>query len=225
MLDHHRVMTQDIYSYTVFGHSWITPEWGYGILLAESVRLIGPVAFWLLSAGLASLTVIVVAIRCRLLGAGWTWTGLLCVETGVAVTLSLDDRPQMVSYFFLGLLLLLMCPWPVSTGAGSTPFLPSSCCGPTSMAVSFWVSGVLALEVLAAAGGDPAGPGSGFPDPWPPGRRRHLGASAVATLVNPFGPRVYESALGVTFNLNGTIRQLIQEWQSPDFHNPPSWPW
>jgi hypothetical protein len=44
-----------------------------------------------------------------------------------------------------------------------------------------------------------------------------LVASAVATLVNPFGPRVYESALGVTFN--SSIRQLIQEWQSPDFHN------
>src|SRR3984957_2387933 len=108
MLDHHKVMTHDIYSYTVFGHSWITPEWGYGVLLAESVRLIGPVAFWLLSAGMASLTVIAVALRSRLVGAGWTWTGLLCMETGVAVTLSLDDRPQMVSYFFLALLLLLL---------------------------------------------------------------------------------------------------------------------
>ena len=43
-----------------------------------------------------------------MVGAGWTWTGLLCVETGAAVTLFLDDRPQMVSYFFLALLLLLL---------------------------------------------------------------------------------------------------------------------
>ena len=44
-----------------------------------------------------------------------------------------------------------------------------------------------------------------------------LVVSGLATLINPFGLRVYGSALGVTFN--STIRQLIQEWQSPDFHD------
>src|ERR1700691_5165349 len=108
MLDHHRVMNTDVFSYTVFGERWITPEWGYDVVLAQAVRSIGPVAFWLLSAGLASLTVLAVAVRSRLVGAGWTWTGLLCVETGVAVYLALADPPQMVSYFFLALLLLML---------------------------------------------------------------------------------------------------------------------
>jgi hypothetical protein len=45
-----------------------------------------------------------------------------------------------------------------------------------------------------------------------------LGGAALATLVNPFGPKVYESAFGVTFN--STVRQFIGEWQSPDFHDP-----
>jgi len=45
-----------------------------------------------------------------------------------------------------------------------------------------------------------------------------LVVSGAATLVNPFGPGVYSSALGVTFN--ATIRQLVAEWQSPDFHDP-----
>jgi hypothetical protein len=217
MLDHHRVLTRDIYSYTVFGHSWITPEWGYGVVLAESVRLIGPVAFWLLSAGLASLTVLAVAVRSRLVGAGWTWTGLLCVETGVAVTLALDDRPQMVSYFFLALLLLLlMLARRRRAWLYAVPVLFVLW---ANMHGSFPLGlGLLVLEVIAAAI-----------------RGRRLGrvavsetlgtrpavatlvVSALATLVNPFGPRVYASALGVTFN--STIRQLIQEWQSPDFHN------
>ncbi len=43
-------------------------------------------------------------------------------------------------------------------------------------------------------------------------------ASALATLVNPFGPGVYQSALGITFNQD--VRRLIAEWQSPDFHDP-----
>jgi hypothetical protein len=216
MLDHHRVMTHDIYSYTVFGHSWITPEWGYGILLAESVRLIGPVAFWLLSAGLASLTVIAVAVRSRLVGAGWTWTGLLCMEAGVAVTLSLDDRPQMVSYFFLALLLLML-----SLARRSRAWLY-----PVPVLFVLWANlhgsfplglGILALEAIAAVVrvrvgrvtvSDPLGAKPAIAT---------LVVSGLATLINPFGPRVYGSALGVTFN--STIRQFIQEWQSPDFHN------
>jgi hypothetical protein len=216
MLDHHRVLTHDIYSYTVFGHSWITPEWGYGVLLAESVRLIGPVAFWLLSAGLASLTVIAVAIRSRLLGSGWTWTGLLCVETGVAVTLSLDDRPQMVSYLFLALLLLMLSL--ARRRRGWLYAVPLLFVLWANMHGSFLLGlGVLALEAITAVVririgrvtvSDPLGARPAVAT---------LFAAVVATLVNPFGPRVYDSALGVTFN--SSIRQLIEEWQSPDFHN------
>ena len=43
-------------------------------------------------------------------------------------------------------------------------------------------------------------------------------ASGAATFVNPFGPGVYSSALGITFNQQ--VRRLIVEWQSPDFHDP-----
>jgi len=68
MLDHHHVMRTDVFSYTVLGERWITPEWGYDVLLAQSVRSVGPVAFWLLSAGLATLTVVAVAIRSRVVG-------------------------------------------------------------------------------------------------------------------------------------------------------------
>src|ERR1019366_7814569 len=32
MLDHHRVMTHDMFSYTVLGERWITPEWGYDVV-------------------------------------------------------------------------------------------------------------------------------------------------------------------------------------------------
>jgi hypothetical protein len=216
MIDHHRVLNHDIYSYTVTGHNWITPEWGYGVLLAGSVRLIGPVAFWLLSAGLASLTVITVAVRSRLVGAGWTWTGLLCVEVGVAVTLSLDDRPQMVSYFFLALLLLILSLARRQRGWLYT--IPVLFLVWANMHGSFLLGlGILALEVISASVRVRIGrvtvsdPLSARP------ALITLAASAVATLINPFGPRVYESALGVTFN--SSIRQLIQEWQSPDFHN------
>jgi hypothetical protein len=217
MLDHHQVLRHDVFSYTVAGRSWFTPEWGYDVLLAGSIRAIGPSAFWLLSAGLASVTVVVVALRTRFLGAGWTWTGLLCIETGAAITLFLDDRPQIVSYLFLALLLLLLTTarrrsvwlWPV-------PFLFVLW---VNMHGSFLLGlAVVALETVVAFVPIHFGRVT-VSDPL--ARKPALAvlvASGAATLVNPFGPGVYSSAFGVTFN--STVRQLIGEWQSPNFHDP-----
>lgn len=221
MLDHHRVMTHDVFSYTVHGHPWTTPEYGYDLLLAEGVRLFGVGWFWFMSAGVATLTVLLVTARARLLGASWLWTGLLGIEVGVAVTLYLDVRPQVVSYLFTALLLLLLTVarrrrrvlWAV-------PVLFALW---ANLHGSFLLGlGILLLEVLAAA----------VPEGWQARLRRTppadpfprraalvvLVVSGAATLVNPFGPGVYASALGVTFN--STIRRLIGEWQSPDFHDP-----
>ena len=217
MLDHHAVLTHDVFSYTVAGRPWHTPEWGYDVVLAESVRAIGPVTFWLASAGLATLTVAAVAWRSRLVGAGWTWTGLLCIETGAAVTLLFDVRPQMVSYLFVAVLLLVLSAarrrrgwlWPV-------PLLFAAW---ANLHGSFLLGlGILALEVVVTlaparlgrlSAGDRLARGPVV---------AVFGLSALATFANPFGPGVYSSALGVTFN--STVRQLISEWQSPNFHDP-----
>jgi hypothetical protein len=217
MLDHHRVMRSDVFSYTVLGKKWITPEWGYDVVLAQSVRTVGPVAFWLLSAGLATLTVLAVAVRSRMVGAGWTWTGLLCVETGAAVTLFLDDRPQMVSYLFLALLLLLL-----SLARRRRAWLFA-----VPVLFALWANlhgsfllglAIVALEVIAAL----VRRGWGrVTVPAALGRGPIIATflvSGAATLLNPFGPGVYSSAWGITFNQD--VRRLIAEWQSPDFHDP-----
>jgi len=62
MLDHHRVVTHDVFTYTVAGRSWISPEWGYDVVLAWSMRTFGAGALWFFSAGLATVTVAVVVL-------------------------------------------------------------------------------------------------------------------------------------------------------------------
>ena len=217
MLDHHRVMTHDVFSYTVLGERWATPEWGYDVVLAQAVRSLGPVAFWVLSAGLALLTILVLAVRSRLVGAGWTWTGLLCIEVGAAITLYLDDRPQMFSYLFVALLLLLLtlarrrrwwlCPVPVMF------VLWANLHGSFPLGLA-----ILLLEVMVTLVRPRWGRVS-VRDPLTRGPIvATLVASGAATLLNPFGLGVYSSALGITFNQQ--VRALVVEWQSPDFHDP-----
>jgi hypothetical protein len=217
MLDHHEVMTKDVFSYTVTGHSWMTPEWGYDVLLAETARLVGPLGFWMLSAGVATLTVVAVALLCKLVGAGWLWTGVLSIEVGAAVTLFLDDRPQVVSYFLVALLLVLL-----AVGRQNRAFLVA-----IPLLFVLWANlhgsfllglAVLALEAIVT--NMPRRVGRLSVD-HPLARRDALlllVTSGVATLINPFGLGVYRSALGVSSN--AVVRQLIGEWQSPDFHDP-----
>jgi len=219
MVAHHAVLTRDVFSYTVTGHPWHTPEWGFEVGLAEGVHLLGPVAYWLASAGLATVTVVLVAWRSRLAGAGWIWTGLLAFEAGMALTMLLADRPQMVSYaLFAGLLVVL------ALARRRTRWLwvvPPLFVLWTNVHGSFLLGlGVVGLEAVLAL----------WPAQWPAHVGRvaaghtlpvrpamaALAGAAGATLVNPFGTGVYRAAFGVAFNPQ--VRQLISEWQSPDFH-------
>jgi hypothetical protein len=140
----------------------------------------------------------------------------LCIETGAAVTLFLDDRPQMVSYFFLALLLVLLTVGRRRRGVLLT--VPILFVVWANMHGSYLL-GLLLLALEAAATLVPRRLGRvAVVDPL---QKRDalflLIASFLATFINPFGPSVYRSALGVT--LNPTIRSLIVEWQSPNFHD------
>ena len=216
MLAHHRLMTRDVFSYTVFGHPWVTEEWGYEILLAELVAWWGPIAFWLLSAGVATLTVVAVVARLRRQGNSWTWVGLLTVIVGVGLALFIKDRPQTVSYLFFALELWLLDR--ARTRPRTLYVLPPLLLIWANLHGSF----LLALLVLVLEGVWSLGPVH-----W--GRLRvsrplprraiwlTVAASFAATLVNPHGPGLIAYAYHVSSNPE--IANNIEEWLSPNFHS------
>ncbi|MCL8208372.1 MAG: hypothetical protein K6V97_09925 [Actinomycetia bacterium] len=217
MLAHHRLLTQDVFSYTVSGRPWFTEEWGYEVLLAGLIQLLGPVALWLLSAGVGSAAVVVSAVAARAQGASWTWAGLLAVLLGLGLELFLRDRPQVVSYLLFAAQLALL--------ARARKHPRTLCILPGLMALwanlhgSFLLGlGVLALEAVAAW----------WPVRWgrwivsrPLERRAAtavLGAGGLATFLTPHGPALWGYAWHVA--TDSRIAAVIQEWQSPNFHDP-----
>ena len=216
MLAHHRLMTRDVFSYTVFGHPWVTEEWGYEVLLAELVAWWGPIAFWLLSAGVATLTVVAVVARLRRQGNSWTWVGLLTVIVGVGLALFIKDRPQTVSYLFFALELWLLDR--ARTRPRTLYVLPPLLLVWANLHGSF----LLALLVLVLEG-----MWSLVPVHWgrlwvsrPLPRRAiwlTVAASFAATLVNPHGPGLIAYAYHVSSNPE--IANNIEEWLSPNFHS------
>ena len=216
MLAHHAVARADVFSYTVPGRHWLDEEWGFQVLLAWSVAHLGPVSYWLLSAGACSGAVLAMAALARRCGAGWLWTAALSVLAAAGLSVGLADRPQDLSYLLFALLLYVLV-----LARGQPRWLWAV---PPLLAVWANVHGsfllglaVLALELLWAVAPAPAG--------WL-WRRQGLPvgplaltllAALGATMLNPRGPALLGYALRVS--TSPQLGSLIAEWQSPDFHS------
>lgn len=216
MLAHHAVIRTDVFSYTIHGRNWVAEEWGFELLLAWMVRNIGPITYWLVSAGTCTAALAFGVIRWRRLGAGWLWVAVLAVVAAVPLCFGVSPRPQDLSYAFFALELLLLTlarkrrAWLLA--------LPLLMCVWANFHGSFLMGlGVLGLEVLWSL--------------LPASTRRlrvmgHLPTRAAlvtlvggiaAALVNPRGIRLFSYAIHVSFAPQ--LASMIAEWQSPNFHS------
>ena len=217
MLAHHQVIRRDVFSYTIYGHPWVADEWGYEVLLAWLVKTIGGVTFWIVSAGAIIAAILVSVARSRMLGAGWLWTGVLCLFGSLALLTGLSPRPQDLGYFLQALELLVL------TGARRDRrwllTLPPLFLVWANLHGSFLAGlAVLLLEVLLAGHRarrwgrvERTGP---LPLRWIGGVSV---ASLLATFANPHGPGLLRYEMHVV--LAPQLANFIQEWQSPNFHD------
>ncbi|MGH9103206.1 MAG: hypothetical protein ACRDYD_09545 [Acidimicrobiales bacterium] len=196
MVSHQAFMTRDIYSYTLHGRPWTDVDWAWEVALAWLVESVGPVAYWLASAVAAGATVLVVEARARLMGAGWLRSALLGGLVAAGLASNLQARPGIAAMLLFALELLAL-----TLGRRDGRWL---------VAVPFvlWVwanthgsfllgLGVLALEVAWAS---PWARASRLrsPDPLELGPvSLTLFASALASLLNPHGARLYSAVLRI----------------------------
>lgn len=225
MLAHHAVIRTDLYSYTIHGHAWLAEEWGFEVVLAFMVHHVGPYSYWILSGGACVLAFVVSVLRWRRQGAGVLWVALLSIFLAASLVLGIAPRPQDVSYFFFALELYLLT---VARSRRAVLLLfPPLFLLWTNMHGSFIAGlGILALELAAAALATLLARRTPSTNPL----RLHLAptlkvrdalatffASFAVSLVNPHGPRL----LLYAFNVATTSRlDVIEEWQSPNFHVP-----
>ena len=216
MLDHHHVIRADVFSYTVHGRTWLADEWGFELGLAWLVREIGPTAYWLVSAGSCAGAVLAGAFTWRRAGAGWLWTAVLSCLATAGLLVGLAVRPQDVSYLFFALELLLL-----ALARGDRRWLvalPPLLLVWANVHGSFLLGlGVLVLEVIWSL----LPPLAGRLQVTAALPRRAILLTTVlavlATLVNPHGPALLSYAVHVSSS--GELANLIEEWQSPNFHD------
>jgi hypothetical protein len=205
----HGIPSVEPFSFLHAANPWVGQQWLYEVGLARVVDLGG--------AGTASLLMGVVASGALLIAAlsiprdrrpaGPVMAVALLLSALVAAQL-LGVRGQVISLFGAALVLNMVMRW--RRGSNMVLFaLPVMFAIWANLHAGFVIGlGIVMLALLTARGVD---------------RRRRLllgvaiGASILATLVNPAGPALW-SYVGATFT-DPTITGVVTEWQSPDFHD------
>ena len=217
MLDHHTVIRHDVFSYSVPGRPWVAEEWGFEVLLAGLVRLLGGAGFWVVSAGACVAALFVSVGQWRRNGAGMMRVAGLAAVAGAYLRYGQSPRPQAASYLCFAVLLLLQ-----TLARRRTAWLaalPVLFCVWANLHGSF-LAGLAVLALDAGLSFAPATVGRlRVSSPLP--RRaasRTLLACILATFVNPHGPGLLGYAWHVAFNPQ--LAAHISEWAPPPFGSP-----
>jgi hypothetical protein len=208
MLDTHHLLTTDQFTFTVAGHGWLNQQWAAEVFFAMVWRAggwDGVALTWGLIVGAISLFVF---LACRAVGASTVGSALLTLAGYLVGVQILTMRPQLI-----GVLLFAGVQWLVVTRRRSpqrlwlVPFMVfiwANVHG--SFVLAFVLLGFAVLEDYTADRST--------------ARRLAIvaAASVVATLVNPFGIRVWSYVADVVGN--PTVSGRVAEWAPPSIRTP-----
>src|SRR4051812_19986899 len=204
MLDSHRVLSTDPYTFTMGGQPWLNQQWGAQALLGAFFRVGGWTAIVLARGALIAGIATLLYLACRGRGVRPRTAALLTLAgwlSGIEILGQL--RPQL-----FGLLLFSLCVWALSTRR-SHPLriwiVPFAVLPWTSLHGSF----PLAIVLLGFAWLEDR---SDFP------RLAHadllaVGAAFAVSFVNPYGVRAWTYIWDLS--TNPVVSKQVSEWAPP----------
>lgn len=230
MVEQHSVLRHDLFSHTRYGEPWINHSWGAQLLLYGVYRAFGGgvepgaagnVGLSLLTAALATLGMGLVYAMC----AGNVYVRAFAVIVGAAAAAVFwSPRPQMMSFVLAAAVLYLLHLYK-RRSLDRLWLIP--------VLIVLWVNlhGGFAMGFIVLLGtlaGEALGHLLGDRRPevirWP--RLKKVALVTVVSVplvaINPFGVRMLRYPLD-TVSI-GALQDFIQEWASPDFHLPQTWP-
>ena len=220
MVETGRPLLHDVFSYTRDGAAWINHSWLSQLILYGLHQLAGYTGLSLWVVGLSVLSMGLLFFQ---MGGPAGWRALLLILAAAASAPVWSPRPQLTSLAVMALLGWLIQRW----RAGNLRclwVLPLMFCLWSNLHGGFSLGFLL---LLAFFGGQVLDHILGFNDeamPWKDLGRIALwsGLAALAVMVNPNGLDMWKipfQTVGV-----GSLQKFIQEWASPDFHDPAQQP-
>jgi hypothetical protein len=216
MVDHHQIVSQDLFTFTVAGKQWIDPEYTTEVI-AYLIFKLGGLTLVSLTFGAATFVgFLLIWRRVRLENANPVIAAIVIGVAGLAGAAVWGPRPQMITFAFTCLELLwldrylrgksraiywfplVMIAWANLHGGFIFGLVP--------VGVAAFVE---AVHWVRRVDGDEH-----------KRRTRNLVlvfvACAVAAVVNPYGIHLYSYVIQPQFS--AVQQNFIAEWQSPNFH-------
>ncbi|MFP3852849.1 MAG: hypothetical protein ACLFWD_01000 [Anaerolineales bacterium] len=229
IVEHGQILRSDPFSITRMGQSWVYPGWLAQIALYGLHQRLGFLGFNLFTA--VSVLIAFVLIW-RIMREPVLVRGFVVILGAAASGIFWSARPQMLTFLLSAVFLVLLIQWERGEAGWRIWLLPPLMALWSNFHGGF-ITGI--LLILAFLGGRLATLLTQLLLDWSSrlnqwhAHRRQLGSGllllflcTLALVVNPFGPRMLLYPFQ-TISLE-TLSGYIQEWQSPDFHQPASWP-
>ena len=213
----------DAWTFTATGVAWFDQQWGAQVLLAQVHALAGWTGLVLLRAALVGFIsgLILLAIRMRAPGMHPRTAALLALAAFVVMAPALALRPQLLAMALFALTLALLAARRAHPRA--IWLVPVIAAAWANLHGSFILApGLVGIALIEEIGDrDAVGrPGARAGARAGSGRMLIvLIATVAATVVTPFGWRVWEYAVGIA--RNAQITAQISEWQPPRFTDVP----
>ncbi len=203
MFDSHAILRTDVFTAAAYGRPWLNQQWLAQIILTAAFRVGGWFALAALRALLTGLLLTFVFLACRAAGAATRRAAWLTLASGVGLAAGFMLRAQL-----LGMLCFAATAWLVARRrthpAGVWIVVPITVLWANLHGSFFMAPLLLGLGWIE--------------DRWVRGRAARtlllagLG-SLLASMVNPYGYRVWPYAVGLA--TNPLIRASIVEWRPP----------
>ena len=221
LIDTKSIPAVDMFSWTRFGSEWVTHEWLSEVIMYAVFTVLGYGGLIVLFAGIITATFSLAYVRCKEVARHPYVAGFVVLLGAVATMPTWGVRPQMFSMLFASMFVLVMgnyyrkrrtrmiwwlipltILW-VNIHAGFA----------MGLALIFLTIASIAVDALLLRE-------QSLADTWQ--RIRPLLVLLIfcgaAVSVNPTGPRMYSYPFETL--RSHAMMQYIQEWRSPDFHQP-----
>ena len=218
ILDTHRWLTTNYYSFTAPDEKWMAFQWLGDVLMAGSARLGGVRGLMALLTLLVAAIVVLLYCLSSLAAnnplSAFLSTALVLPLLGSCFTL----RPQLLGYVFL--VVTLICLERFRQGKQKSLWVLPAVFALWANTHGTFTLGLIVFAIYGAAGLKDFRLGPLLGKAWTPHERRHMATvfplCVAALLLNPYGPRLIQYELGIT--VQPLIVSYTEEWMPLSFH-------
>jgi hypothetical protein len=221
LLENKSIPHTDIFSTSKFGSEWVTHEWLSELFMYSIFRLLGYAGLVVAFAAIITATFYFAYRCCKEVAPHPYVAGFALIVGAAATTPTWGVRPQMLSMLFASIFVLVLRDYCRNGRARAIWLLVPLTVLWVNMHAGFAMGlAFIVLTIMSLLADGLLLPGTSIKKVWPAVRKLCflLVACIGAVCLNPNGARMYSYPFETL--TSSAMMQYIQEWKSPNFHEP-----